>query len=134
MTRPSMTGRVSARRWLRAHLAKVSALVFVALCGRFAVGAFAAAATRPRATHQHLGRRRSRSEQRAGSARARGPLSGILTRSHLTEQSAIRVDLSHETVRLPIYRGTAPVRNRHPGEAALAGSQSQPHIRRRRDA
>ena len=39
----------------------------------------------------------------------------MLPRSHLTEQSAIRVDLSNETVRLPIYRGTAPVPHR-PGK------------------
>src|SRR6266699_6269278 len=41
-----------------------------------------------------------------------GQLSGLLPRDHLTEESAIQVDLSHETVRLPLYPGTAPV----PGE------------------
>jgi len=39
-------------------------------------------------------------------------LSGLLPRNHLTEESAIQVDLNHETVRLPLYPGTAPV----PGE------------------
>jgi len=36
-----------------------------------------------------------------------GQLSGLLPRDHLTEESAIQVDLSHETVRLPLYKGEA---------------------------
>src|SRR6266699_1488433 len=36
-----------------------------------------------------------------------GPLSGLLPRDHLTEESAIQVDLSKETVRLPLYKGEA---------------------------
>src|SRR5256712_1278953 len=36
-----------------------------------------------------------------------GQLSGLLPRDHLTEESAIQVDLSHETVRLPLYPGEA---------------------------
>ena len=36
-----------------------------------------------------------------------GQLSGLLPRDHLTEESAIQVDLSHETVRLPLYKGVA---------------------------
>ncbi|HEX4865001.1 MAG TPA: hypothetical protein VFV02_13090, partial [Acidimicrobiales bacterium] len=34
---------------------------------------------------------------------------GLLPRDHLTEESAIQVNLSNETVRLPLYPGTAPV-------------------------
>src|SRR5207302_594626 len=34
-----------------------------------------------------------------------GQLSGLLPRGHLTEESAIQVDLSNETVRLPLYPG-----------------------------
>ena len=34
-----------------------------------------------------------------------GPTSGLLPRDHLTEESAIQVDLSKETVRLPLYQG-----------------------------
>jgi hypothetical protein len=44
-----------------------------------------------------------------------GQLSGLLPASHLTEESAIQVNLSNETVRLPIYPGDAPVPN-HPGQ------------------
>jgi hypothetical protein len=36
-----------------------------------------------------------------------GQLSGLLPRNHLTVESAIQVDLSHETVRLPLYKGGA---------------------------
>src|SRR6201982_95276 len=35
-----------------------------------------------------------------------GQLSGLLPRNHLTEESALQVDLSTETVRLPLYPGT----------------------------
>jgi hypothetical protein len=45
----------------------------------------------------------------AGPARAGGlgETSGILPRDHLTLESAIQVDLSKETVRLPLYKGKA---------------------------
>src|SRR5262250_116300 len=36
-----------------------------------------------------------------------GQISGLLPRDHLTEESAIRVNLSKETVRLPLYPGIA---------------------------
>ncbi len=36
-----------------------------------------------------------------------GQLSGLLPRDHLTEESAIQVDLTHETVRMPLYPGEA---------------------------
>src|SRR6201982_1711495 len=41
-----------------------------------------------------------------GSAKGLGPLTGLLPRDHLTEESAIQVDLSKETVRLPLYHGS----------------------------
>ena len=44
---------------------------------------------------------------RAPSAAALGQSSGLLPRDHLTEESAIQVDLSKETVRLPLYKGNA---------------------------
>ena len=42
-----------------------------------------------------------------GSAKGLGQLGGLLPRDHLTTESAIQVDLSKETVRLPLYRGVA---------------------------
>ena len=41
------------------------------------------------------------------SAKGLGPLTGLLPRDHLTEESAIQVDLSKESVRLPLYPGIA---------------------------
>ena len=41
------------------------------------------------------------------SAKGLGQLNGLLPRDHLTEESAIQVDLSKETVRLPLYKGKA---------------------------
>src|SRR2546423_7463587 len=40
-----------------------------------------------------------------GAATGLGQLSGLLPRAHLTEESALQVDLSNETVRLPLYPG-----------------------------
>ncbi|HEV8193730.1 MAG TPA: hypothetical protein VGP82_19935, partial [Ktedonobacterales bacterium] len=42
-----------------------------------------------------------------GSAAGLGQLSGLLPRDHLTTESAIQVNLSNETVRLPLYKGEA---------------------------
>src|SRR5262245_66647215 len=42
-----------------------------------------------------------------GSASGLGQLTGLLPRDHLTVESAIQVDLSKESVRLPLYRGEA---------------------------
>ena len=41
------------------------------------------------------------------SAKGLGPLTGLLPRDHLTVESTIQVDLSKETVRLPLYKGKA---------------------------
>src|SRR5713101_8648158 len=41
------------------------------------------------------------------SAKGLGSLTVLLARDHLTEESAIQVDLSKETVRLPLYKGEA---------------------------
>jgi hypothetical protein len=43
----------------------------------------------------------------SGAATGLGPLSGALPRKKLTLESAIKVDLSKETVRLPLYKGRA---------------------------
>ncbi|MBV9414104.1 MAG: hypothetical protein JO363_03920 [Solirubrobacterales bacterium] len=50
-----------------------------------------------------------------GSAEGLGQLSGLLPRDKLTLESAIQVNLSNETVRLPIYPGDAPVPG-HPSQ------------------
>jgi hypothetical protein len=47
------------------------------------------------------------SKDGTASAQGLGSISGLLPRDHLTEESAIQVDLSKESVRLPLYRGIA---------------------------
>jgi hypothetical protein len=42
-----------------------------------------------------------------GSATGLGQLTGLLPTKNLVLESALQVDLSHETVRLPLYKGTA---------------------------
>jgi len=49
----------------------------------------------------------ARADTVPGAAEGLGQLSGLLPRDHLTEESALQVDLTHETVRLPLYPGTA---------------------------
>src|SRR5690349_19505743 len=44
---------------------------------------------------------------RDGAAEGLGPTTGLLPRDHLTLESAIQVDLSRESVRLPLYKGVA---------------------------
>ena len=44
---------------------------------------------------------------KGSSAQGLGPTSGLLPRDHLTEESAIQVNLSKESVRLPLYKGVA---------------------------
>src|SRR6266853_725559 len=42
-----------------------------------------------------------------GASTGLGQLSGLLPAQNLVLESALQVDLTHETVRLPLYRGTA---------------------------
>jgi hypothetical protein len=49
----------------------------------------------------------ARVDQAPAEATGLGQLSGLLPRDHLTLESAIQVNLSNETVRLPLYPGTA---------------------------
>jgi hypothetical protein len=46
-------------------------------------------------------------KQASTSSGGLGRISGLLPRDHLTEESAIQVDLSKESVRLPLYKGKA---------------------------
>jgi hypothetical protein len=75
---------LSKRRWLLAATAVIAASTAVV-----SIQTFAHAADAP------------------GAATGLGPLSGLLPRNHLTVESAIQVDLSTETVRLPLYEGKA---------------------------
>src|SRR6266508_6943384 len=49
----------------------------------------------------------ARADDAPGAARGLGQLTGLLPRDHLTVESALQVDLSKQTVRLPLYPGKA---------------------------
>jgi hypothetical protein len=91
------------RQMLARRRRPISVLGTVTLAGLLAVGGYvgvsassASAASAARATSHN-----------SGSATGLGQLSGLLPASHLTEESAIQVNLSNETVRLPLYPGIA---------------------------
>src|SRR6266481_4654238 len=50
---------------------------------------------------------RLNAEAASGSASKLGPLTGLLPRKKLVLESAIQVDLSKQSVRLPLYKGKA---------------------------
>jgi hypothetical protein len=74
-----------SRRWLLG----AATLTLAILAAVMVSGAFAGAKDTP------------------GAAKGLGQLTGLLPRDHLTTESAIQVDLSKETVRLPLYKGVA---------------------------
>jgi hypothetical protein len=82
--------KIVKRRWWLAAAAAVLVAVSAVLT---AVGSGGANAAPARAT--------------AAKAGGLGQSTGLLPRNHLTEESALQVDLSKETVRLPLYPGTA---------------------------
>ena len=82
----------------RGPIAALAALAAAALLGLAGCGAAASAAPAAPA---------ARVDQGPGAATGLGQLTGLLPASHLTLESAIQVDLSNETVRLPIYPGIA---------------------------
>jgi hypothetical protein len=49
----------------------------------------------------------SKKKPRSAPRASLGQISGLLPRDHLTEESAIQVDLNRESVRLPLYKGNA---------------------------
>jgi hypothetical protein len=59
--------------------------------------------------HHHKSvRRGARKADEGGAGTGLGQLSGLLPRDQLTTESALQVNLSDETVRLPLYPGRAP--------------------------
>ena len=97
-------------RWRVLIVLAASAAAAIALVGQ--------ASAANHSTHKrHRGVRQVRSHDagNTGSATGLGQLSGLLPTSHLTEESAIQINLSNETARLPIYPGDAPDPN-HPGQ------------------
>jgi hypothetical protein len=64
------------------------------------------------AATKHRGQHHRHGASQRGSATDLGQLRGLLPRNKLTLESAIQVNLSNETVRLPLYPGDAPVPGR----------------------
>ncbi|HUE27005.1 MAG TPA: hypothetical protein VMP89_09540, partial [Solirubrobacteraceae bacterium] len=98
--------RAIRRVSVRSLAARLSALGAVLVLGL--TGAVALASARPSHARHH-GAARHDGARNSGSAAGLGQLSGLLPRNHLTEESAIQVNLNNDTVRLPIYPGDAPV-------------------------
>src|SRR5438309_8761377 len=86
--------KIVKRRWWLAAAAAVLVAVSAVLA---TVGSGGASAAPARAT--------------AARAGGLGQSTGLLPRNKLTEESALQVDLSKETVRLPLYPGTAHGKN-----------------------
>ena len=95
--RSPRSSRVGASRTLRRITTAVAALATSALAVAALVPLVASA------THA-----KGHRADNSGAASGLGPLSGLLPRDHLTLESAIQVNLSNETVRLPLYKGVAP--------------------------
>jgi hypothetical protein len=94
---------------------KIINLMIIGVLAATASFLSAAAATAAPKHHAHHARHHARGADKnkaPGSANGLGQLTGLLPSNHLTEESALQVNLSNETVRLPLYPGTAPV----PGE------------------
>ena len=84
-----------ARRRGRSAITAVSVAIAAAVAGSTLIAASHAAAG-PRTPSPG-----------PGAAHGLGQLRGLLPADHLTERSALQVDLTRETVRLPLYPGTA---------------------------
>jgi hypothetical protein len=89
--------RVPARK--RGLIAVLAAAVAASASLAIATGAGTAASAAPAAP--------ARADQVPAEADGLGQLTGLLPRDHLTLESAIQVNLSNETVRLPLYPGIA---------------------------
>jgi hypothetical protein len=108
---PPGAGRLRGRYVLLAVLATAAA--WSALLGAPGVGkaAIGTAARHPAKHHRHAkrhSRHRAHKSNGSGAAAGLGQLNGLLPRDHLTTESALQVDLSKESVRLPLYPGKAP--------------------------
>jgi len=91
------------RQMLARRRRPISVLGTLTLAGLLAVVGYAGAS----ASSASAASAAARAAQNSGSATGLGQLSGLLPSSHLTEESAIQVNLSNETVRLPLYPGIA---------------------------
>lgn len=94
---------LSTRAKKRVPMALITTLGAALLLAISGLAALASAASKHRAKHAHA-------SSGAGSGAATGlrQLSGLLPRNKLTTESALQVNLSNQTVRLPLYPGKGP--------------------------
>ncbi len=94
---------LSTRAKKRVPMALITTLGAALLLAISGLAALASAASKHRAKHAHA-------SSSAGSGAATGlrQLSGLLPRNKLTTESALQVNLSNQTVRLPLYPGKGP--------------------------
>src|SRR5260370_382835 len=76
-------------------------------CQRLVAGLVAPAALLEGLVLRGMGPAASASDGGPGAASGLGQLSGLLPQENLVLESALQVDLTHETVRLPLYTGIA---------------------------
>ncbi len=79
----------------------------IAMLGALAAASLAIASCAGTSASAAPGAPAARADQPPGMADGLGQTSGLLPRDHLTEESALQVDLTHATVRLPLYPGIA---------------------------
>ncbi|HEX6451273.1 MAG TPA: hypothetical protein VF060_17625 [Trebonia sp.] len=90
------------KQMLASRRRPISVLGTLAAAGLLAVAGYAGASASSASAAPA-----ARAAQGSGESSGLGQLSGLLPRNHLTLESALQVDLTHETVRLPLYPGTA---------------------------
>ena len=104
MHRPSASTGAPRRAPIAIMTAFLAAVAGVVLIGVLGHGfGSAAAATKHRVKHRHAARGADQ-----GAATGLGQISGLLPRNKLTLESALQVNLSNDTVRLPLYPGKGP--------------------------
>lgn len=94
---------LSTRAKKRVPMALITTLGAALLLAISGLAALASAASKHRAKHAHAS-----SGAGSGAATGLGQLSGLLPRNKLTTESALQVNLSNQTVRLPLYPGRGP--------------------------
>jgi hypothetical protein len=104
MRRPIVLTGALTRAPIALITAFAAAIVVYMLVGVLGPGPGSAAAASSHAGKRHHAVR----HRRAGAATGLGQTSGLLPRSKLTLESAIQVNLSNDTVRLPLYPGKGP--------------------------
>jgi hypothetical protein len=97
--------KTNRRRWLPQAVALALVAAMAITSGEaLAAPSVATAASKKKVTRKAPRRKKAK---QTSSANGLGQLTGLLPRTNLTVESALQVDLDKESVRLPLYKGTA---------------------------